>query len=53
MRKVAVVVKSRANYARIRSVIDAINYHPNLELQLVLADSVLLPMYHAAADKII
>lgn len=44
-RKVAVVVHSRANYGRIKSVLEAVKAHPDLELQLVLGASALLHRY--------
>jgi UDP-hydrolysing UDP-N-acetyl-D-glucosamine 2-epimerase len=44
-RKVAVVVHSRANYGRIKSVLRAIKDHPSLELQLILGASALLHRY--------
>ena len=34
--KVCIVVNSRANYARIKSVMSAINRSPELELQLIV-----------------
>jgi len=45
MRKVSVVVASRANYGRSQSILNAINEHPNLELDLILAASALLYRY--------
>jgi len=51
-RKVCVVVTARPSYARIKTVLVAINNHPNLELQLVLAGSVLLDKYGSAVDVI-
>ena len=44
-RKVAVVVNSRANYGRIKSVLAAVAAHPDLELQVVLGASALLSRY--------
>ncbi len=41
-RKICVVVNSRANYARIKSVLNEINKHPDLELQLIVGASALL-----------
>jgi len=48
MRKVCVVVVSRANYGRIKSVLQAINEHPDLELQLVVGASALLERFGSA-----
>lgn len=42
MRRIAIVVNSRANYARIKSVIEAVNQHKDLELILVAGASSLL-----------
>jgi len=41
-RKICVVVNSRANYGRIKSVLKAIQAHPDLELQLIVGASALL-----------
>ncbi|MGE0492781.1 MAG: UDP-N-acetylglucosamine 2-epimerase [Vulcanimicrobiota bacterium] len=42
MRKVCVVVHSRANYGRIKSVVRAVKEHPKLKLQLLVGCSALL-----------
>ena len=52
MRKVCVVITARPSYARIRSLLRAIEAHPDLELQLVVAASALLDRY-GSADKVI
>ena len=44
-RKIAVVVTARPSYARVKTVLRAIQEHPNLELQLVVAASALLERY--------
>lgn len=44
-RKICVVVASRANYGRVKSVLTAINNHAELELQLVVTASAILPRY--------
>ncbi len=44
-RKICVVVTARPSYSRIRSVLEAIREHPDLELQLVVAASALLDRY--------
>ena len=41
-RKVCIVVNSRANYGRIKTVLAAVRDHPTLELQLVVGASALL-----------
>ncbi|MDJ0896018.1 MAG: UDP-N-acetylglucosamine 2-epimerase [Alphaproteobacteria bacterium] len=41
-RKVCIVVNSRANYGRIKSVLTAVERHPALELQLLVGASALL-----------
>ena len=45
MRKVCVVITARPSYARIRSLLRAVEAHPDLELQLVVAASALLDRY--------
>jgi UDP-hydrolysing UDP-N-acetyl-D-glucosamine 2-epimerase len=52
VRKVAVVVGSRANYSSIKSAMRAIEAHPELELQLVVGASALLDRYGTVADLI-
>jgi UDP-hydrolysing UDP-N-acetyl-D-glucosamine 2-epimerase len=49
-RKVCVVVASRANYGRIKSVLKAIQAHPKLELQVIVAASALLPRFGNLQD---
>jgi UDP-hydrolysing UDP-N-acetyl-D-glucosamine 2-epimerase len=45
MRKIAVVVTARPSYARVKTVLRAIQDHPDLELQLIVAASALLERY--------
>lgn len=52
MRKVCVVVGSRANYSSIKSAMRAIQAHPDLELQVVAAASAVLDRYGAVVDLI-
>ncbi len=52
MRKVAVVITARPSYARIKTVLEAIVAHPDLELQLVVAASALLERYGSVIDVI-
>lgn len=52
MRKVACVITSRASYARIKTALQAISNHPDLELQLIAAASVLLEKYGSAVNVI-
>ena len=52
IRKVCVVVNSRANYARIKSVMRAIQRHNRLELQLVVGASALLYRYGNVVELI-
>ena len=41
-RRVCIVVNSRANYGRVKSVLQAVRQHPSLELKLVVGASALL-----------
>jgi len=52
MRKVLVVVGSRANYSSIQSAMRAIRAHRDLELQVVVGASALLDRYGAVVDVI-
>jgi UDP-hydrolysing UDP-N-acetyl-D-glucosamine 2-epimerase len=52
MRKVLVVVGSRANYSSIKSVMRAVKAHPELQLQLVVAASALLDRFGSVVDVI-
>ena len=49
-RKIAVVVTARPSYARIKTVLKAIEAHGELELQLVVAASALLERYGKVAE---
>lgn len=51
-RKVCVVVTARPSYSRIRSVLEAVRDHRDLELQLVVGASALLERYGNAAEVI-
>lgn len=51
-RKVCVVITARPSYSRIKTALRAIDDHPNLELQLVVAGSAVLDRY-GNASKII
>jgi UDP-hydrolysing UDP-N-acetyl-D-glucosamine 2-epimerase len=51
-RKIAVVVASRANYGRIRSVLRAIDNHPKLELLLIVGASALLYRFGSVVELI-
>lgn len=53
MRKICVVVGSRANYSSIKSALRAIQDHPDLELQLVVGASAILDRYGAVVDLIV
>jgi UDP-hydrolysing UDP-N-acetyl-D-glucosamine 2-epimerase len=48
MRKVAVVITARPSYSRVKTALRAIEEHPELELQLVVAASALLERYGTA-----
>ena len=51
-RKICVVVNSRANYGRIKSVMRAVQDHPDLELQTIVGASALLYRFGHAVDNI-
>ena len=52
MRKVCVVVGSRANYSSIKSVMRAVKAHPDLTLQLIVGASALLDRFGSVVDVI-
>lgn len=52
MRKVCVVIGSRANYSSIKSVMRAAKAHPGLKLQLIVAASALLDRFGSVVDVI-
>lgn len=51
-RKIAVVITARPSYSRIKTALRAIQNHPSLELQLVVAASALLDRYGSAVNYI-
>ncbi|MBI3949555.1 MAG: UDP-N-acetylglucosamine 2-epimerase (hydrolyzing) [Acidobacteria bacterium] len=51
-RKVCVVVTARPSYSRIKTALQAVQAHPDLELQLVVAASALLDRYGTAVHYI-
>ncbi len=51
-RKICVVVNSRANYGRIKSVLRAIRKHPDLDLILIVGASALLWRFGNVAEQI-
>src|SRR5258706_15999493 len=52
MRKVCVIIGSRANYSSIKSVMCAVRAHPDLTLQLVVGASALLDRFGSVVDMI-
>lgn len=52
MRKVCIVIGSRANYSSIKSVMRAIKLHSDLRLQLIVAASALLDRFGSVVDII-
>ena len=52
MRKICVVITARPSYSRIKTALKAIQEHPGLELQLVVAASALLDRYGSAINYI-
>lgn len=51
-RKICVVVTARPSYSRVKTALQAIKEHPNLELQLIIAASALLDRYGNAVNYI-
>ncbi|AWA29780.1 UDP-N-acetylglucosamine 2-epimerase (hydrolyzing) [Flavobacterium magnum] len=51
-RKIAVVITARPSYSRVKTVLKAIQDHPQLELQLIVAASALLERYGSAVNYI-
>jgi UDP-hydrolysing UDP-N-acetyl-D-glucosamine 2-epimerase len=49
-RKICVVITARPSYSRIKTALQAINAHPDLELQLVTTASALLDRYGSAVN---
>ena len=52
MKKICVVIGSRANYSSIKSAMRAIHNHPALELQLIVGASAILDRYGAVINLI-
>lgn len=52
MRRICVVVASRANYGRVKPVLKAIQEHKDLELQLIVSASMLLDRYGMAVNVV-
>jgi bifunctional UDP-N-acetylglucosamine 2-epimerase / N-acetylmannosamine kinase len=52
-RKICVVITARPSYSRVKTALKAMQEHPDLELQLVVAGSALLGRYGSAVDYII
>ncbi len=52
MRKIAIVTANRADYSRVKSVLAAVQKHPALQLQLVVAGSHLLDHYGLSVKDI-
>ncbi len=52
MRKICVLITARPSYARVKSVLEAIQKHPELQLQLVVGASALLERYGPVVDVI-
>ena len=52
MKKICVVIGSRANYSSIKSAMRAIHKHPHLELQLIVGASAILDRYGAVINLI-
>lgn len=53
LRKICVVITARPSYSRVKTALRAIQEHPDLELQLVVAASALLDRYGSAVNYIL
>jgi UDP-N-acetylglucosamine 2-epimerase len=51
-KKICIVINNRANYARIKTLLNAIKKHKKLQLQLILESSAILSRY-GSVDRII
>lgn len=51
-RKIAIVITARPSYSRVKTVLKAVQEHPDLELQLIVAASALLERYGSAVNYI-
>ncbi|TXD81691.1 UDP-N-acetylglucosamine 2-epimerase (hydrolyzing) [Subsaximicrobium wynnwilliamsii] len=51
-RKICVVITARPSYSRVKTLLQAIQTHPDLELQLIVAASALLDRYGSAVNYI-
>ena len=51
-RRICIVITARASYARIKTVLEAVQAHPDLELSLVVGASALLERYGPVIDII-
>ena len=52
-RKICVVITARPSYSRVKTVLEAIERHQNLELQIIVAASALLNRYGSPVNTII
>ena len=52
MRKICVVIGSRANYSSIKSVLRAVQQHPRLRLQLIVGASAVLDRFGSVVEII-
>ena len=43
--KICIVITARPSYSRFKTALDSINRHPDLELEIILSGSALLPRY--------
>jgi len=51
-RKICVVITARPSYSRVKTLLEAVKNHPQLELQVVVAASALLDRYGSAINNI-
>lgn len=50
-KKICIIITTRGNYAKLKSVIEGVESHPELELQLILGGMVILEKYGRILDE--
>ena len=50
MRRLCVIITARPSYSRVKSVLEAMRDHPEIELQIVVTSSAVLERYGKVVD---